>query len=61
MITAMNIIILLTALVLAIVALGGLVMAFIVRNDGYGRLHSSPPRSHYPDYYDPTAGRARLF
>ena len=61
MITAMNIVILLTALVLAIVALGGLAMAFIVRNDGYGRLQSTPPRSHYPDYFDPTAGRARLF
>lgn len=47
----------LVILLLATVALGAY-LKVLIAGDGYGRRE--PPRSRYPDYFDPTAGPRRL-
>ncbi len=56
MITAMNLLILILAVVaLTAVSWGALYLYEFVKNDGYGRLqaHHEPPRSHPRDPFDP--------
>jgi len=47
----------LMVLILATVALGAY-LKVLIGGDGLGRRE--PPRSRYPDYYDPTAGSRRF-
>lgn len=63
MITAMTVLtIILAVTILAGVSYGALYLVDFIRNDGYGRLGGSsrPPRSHYPDQFEPHRGPTRL-
>jgi hypothetical protein len=63
MITAMTLLaIILAVTVLTAVSYGVLYLVEYIRTDGYGRLGGTnrPPRSHYPDSFDPHSGPTRL-
>lgn len=59
MITAMTVLLTLLALLSATLLLAAYVRR-VIRDDGYTHRSQEPPRSHYPDPFDPSSGPMRL-